>query len=432
VGDEQIDEALVAHLCRCTGWQTIREAARRALGGPEVQPAGAPPTGRESGTSIDRDLDKATARARLEGGVAQDVGPEVVLGRAGFADDTAPGEALVAVPDGAGGYIVAASPRDARLQAGKVQGRRTSLALTHPVAVPGGAWDLVLQTTWVEPGYIEPDASWCVPGGEPASPYGNGGAFGGKLQSPVTADARRLADEYGRPVRVLWSREDVVGKGPKRPPAACGIRADGTGLLRIGVPTEGFPAEEWASVMADVAQVAPALVVEPVPLAGPPISLDLRGSVWAEAAVLAACVPWASPAHDADPFFRTEITAPGGGWASARILPDGSVEVEVDAGPSVDEVVLRSYCVGAAHQAMGWVRSEGIAVDDDGTSRDLTIRSFGILRARDTPPITVVIRTTNEGEPVNGSDAVFAAVAASCWRAEGLPPRWPVGRASPR
>src|SRR6202034_2209059 len=128
---------------------------------------------------------------------------------------------------------------------------------------------------------------------------------------------------------------------------------------------------------------------------------------------------------------RTEVTAPSGAWAAARILPDGSVEVEVDAGPSLDDVVLRSYCIGAAHQAMGWVRSEGIAVDDDGASRDLTIRSFGILRARDTPPITVATRTKTEGDPVNGSDAVFAAVAASCWRAEGLPPQWPVGRGSP-
>ena len=28
-------------------------------------------------------------------------------------------------------------------------------------------------------------------------------------------------------------------------------------------------------------------------------------------------------------------------------------------------------------------------------------------------------------EPVNGSDAVFAAVAAAAWRALGFPERWP-------
>ncbi len=30
---EQIDRSLLAHLCRCTGWQSIEEAARLALGG---------------------------------------------------------------------------------------------------------------------------------------------------------------------------------------------------------------------------------------------------------------------------------------------------------------------------------------------------------------------------------------------------------------
>ncbi len=78
----------------------------------------------------------------------------------------------------------------------------------------------------------------------------------------------------------------------------------------------------------------------------------------------------------------------------ARCRADDSVEVEVDAGEVLDEVVLRSYCIGAAHQALGWVRSEGIAVDEDGAVHDLTIRSFGILAARDMPPVTVTVRPT--------------------------------------
>ena len=57
----------------------------------------------------------------------------------------------------------------------------------------------------------------------------------------------------------------------------------------------------------------------------------------------------------------------------------------------LDEVVLRSYCIGAAHMALGWVRREGIAVDGEGEPHDLTIRSFGVLRAADTPPIEVDI-----------------------------------------
>ena len=95
-------------------------------------------------------------------------------------------------------------------------------------------------------------------------------------------------------------------------------------------------------------------------------------------------------------------------------------------GEPLDEVVLRSYCVGAAHMALGWVCSEGLAVDGTGEVHDLTIRSFGVLRAVDTPPIDVTIEPS-DGPPVNGSDAVFAAVAAAAWLAQGCPPAWPTG-----
>jgi CO/xanthine dehydrogenase Mo-binding subunit len=99
----------------------------------------------------------------------------------------------------------------------------------------------------------------------------------------------------------------------------------------------------------------------------------------------------------------------------------------VRCGDPLDETVLRSYVTGAAHMAMGWVCSEGIAVDEHGVPEDLTIRSFGILRAKDTPPVRVTIEA-DDGPPVNGSDAAFAAVAAATWMAQGLPPRWPTQR----
>jgi len=416
---EKVDQALVAHLCRCTGWQTIREAAARA-----VVPA------TPLGPMRDRDqLDRASARARLEGGAPQHVGPDVVLGDAGFADDTHPPEAMVAVPDGDGGYAVAESLAAARTLAGKVQGRSTGLPLGHPVAVPDGEWALTLQTTWVEPAYIEPDSSWCRPGQEPASPYGNGGAFGGKLHSPVAVDARRLADEYGRPVRVLWSREDVVRRGPKRPPVGGGIDATGTGILRVGVPIDGVDAEQWSALAEVVASVAPGLRLEPVPVLGPPIAYSLRGAVWAEAAVLSAGVgalgAYGPGGHRDVPLV---VVAPDGGRAVARCRPDNSIEVTVGAGEVLDPVVLRSYCIGAVHQALGWVRSEGVAVDASGVVQDLTMRSFGVLQARAMPAVDVHFDPASDGPAVNGSDAVFAAVAAARWVADGLVGSWPVDR----
>jgi hypothetical protein len=128
------------------------------------------------------------------------------------------------------------------------------------------------------------------------------------------------------------------------------------------------------------------------------------------------------------PGVPVEVTAPGGGRAVARCLPDDAIEVVVDAGAVLDEVVLRSYCIGAAHQALGWVRSEGIAVDAEGTVHDLTMRSFGILQARAMPPVSVTV-VPGDGPPVNGSDAVFAAVAGARWLADGAVPAWPTDRA---
>jgi hypothetical protein len=74
------------------------------------------------------------------------------------------------------------------------------------------------------------------------------------------------------------------------------------------------------------------------------------------------------------------------------------------------------------------VTSEGLAVDADGEVHDLTIRSFGILRARDVPPITVELDVDDRRPSVNGSDAVFAAVAAAAWLERGLPTDWPTER----
>jgi xanthine dehydrogenase small subunit len=198
-----------------------------------------------------------------------------------------------------------------------------------------------------------------------------------------------------------------VELGPKRPPIAAGIRADGTGIIRV--PHTGFLEEE-------IALVAPGLVVEYVDIVGPPTTVHIRAAGWAEAVVLLTSL------RKTD-----EVTSPDGARASAVINDDGSVHVTVNAGEVLDEVTLRSYCIGAAHQALGWVRSEAIAVDQAGLAHDLTIRSFGILRAVDMPHVEVIIEQ-DDLPAVNGSDAVFAAVAAAAWRRTGWSPVWPTQR----
>jgi hypothetical protein len=460
---EEVEASLLAHLCRCTGWRGIVDAALDALG-PSREPgsAGEPgrtvraggddpggdgtPTGLSgtglsgiglsrtglSGTGLSgiglsgiglsgRSLLGATLseRARLEGRVPQRTGPAVVAGGGGFAADTAPEGCLVAVPDRRGGWAVGDNLEAARSAAGRIPGRRSGIELTWPVEVPDGEWDITLQTTWVEPAYLEPDSSWCVPGGEAADPAANGGAFGAKSSSVAPEVARALADRYGRPVRVLLAREDVVYLGPKRPPLAAGVLLDGRGTVRVAA-AEG--------IAARIALGAPELSVEEVEVAGPPVSSSIRAAGWAEAAILAAAC-----AAVRDGSSAATVTGPEGGRASAVVDLDPTgwpvaVQLVVACGDPIDEVVLRSYLTGAAHMALGWVCSEAIAVDPGGVPQDLSIRSFGIIRARDMPAVTIEIDRSGPDTPVNGSDAAFAAVAAAVWLAQGLPPRWPTRR----
>jgi aerobic-type carbon monoxide dehydrogenase small subunit (CoxS/CutS family) len=408
-----VERALQAHLCRCTGWHGVVRAAGAVLAG---RPCGGGDEG-GGGTGRARDDTAAARRAAIEGGVAQRVDAAAVLGRGGFSADTAPPGALVAVPAADGSWVVAESLVEARRSAGKVQGRRTTLPASPPLEVPPGEWDAVLRTSWVEPAYLETDAAWCEPGGEPSTTLANGGAFGAKADSPLPGVARALADEHGRAVLVVWSREDVVRHGAKRPPVAGGMLADGTGVLRVAA-TPG--------VDGAVALAAPGLAVQQVPMAGPPTSAGLRAAGWAEALCLSVAAGAPSPLGGPDGA-GVRVQAPGGGWARVAVDDDG-FDVVVGPGDPLDEAVLRSYVEGACHMAAGWVCSEALAVGTDGEVHDLTIRSFGVLRAADTPTVRVGLDAEGStGAPVGVGDAVFAACAAALWRHRGTPPSWPVG-----
>ncbi|MDQ1382724.1 MAG: hypothetical protein QOG65_103 [Actinomycetota bacterium] len=416
-----IDRSLAAHLCRCTGWLTVRDAVSADARVDAPAPAA-------------RDLGAAASRAALEADGVQRVDAYVPLGAAPFADDTAPRDVLVAVPlppdsaaesiEAAGlRWVVAGSLFEARARAAKVQGRRTTVGVRAPlldlmpVCPPGG---VQLATQWVEPAYLEPDASWCEPGGVPASPLANAGAFGGKAHSAAPWAARELADHFGRTVRVAYSREDVVRLSPKRPPiAAVAVLRDGVveidGLIARGAGAPRvWPAPPGIDVRARWTEID---------VAGPPVSADLRAVGLAEQAVLVA----GALGRD------VEVVTPTGARASATVTVDNGkvtrVDITLAAGDPLDEVVLRSYAIGAAHMALGWVTSEGLAVDaETGEIHDLTIRSFGVLRASETPPINVTIAGDAAPARARATDAVFAAVAASAWNALGRPTTFPAPR----
>src|SRR6266540_3123367 len=228
------------------------------------------------------------------------------------------------------------------------------------------------------PAHLEPDASWCEPGREPATPLANGGAFGGKESSVAPAAARGLADHLCRSVRVVLSREDVVRLGPKRPPIAASAVCDGDAVTVVGIVADGaaagFAAAATTPYGIDVRQRW-----EPARVAGPPVSTQARAAGSAELAVLVegaldeARVDRAALVADdraAGVLLDSCASTASGAVAGARVVLDGSgtlerVAVRVAAGDPLDEVVLRSYAVGAMHMVLGWVLSEGIAVDPD-------------------------------------------------------------------
>ncbi len=407
-----VNRSLAAHLCRCTGWLTVRDAVSGATPNPG------------------RELDAASRRAALETGGPQRVDRDVPLGGGSFADDTAPRDALVAVPLPPGStadameaaglrWVVADTLLAARFRAAKVQGRRTTVDARPPLVdrmpdcPPGG---VQLATQWVEPAYLEPDASWCSPGGEPVSPLANGGAFGGKLHSLAPRAARELADQLQRTVRVVYAREDVVRLGPKRPPIAAVASARGNVVEIDGVIARGaavprvWPVPDGIEVRAHWTEVdAP----------GPSVGSDLRAVGLAEQAILVA----GALGRDVD------VVTPSGARANAQVEITGGkvtkVDVTLAAGDPLDETVLRSFAIGAAHMALGWITSEGLAVDEAGEIHDLTIRSFGVLRPSETPPINVTILADAAPARAQSTDAVFAAVAAAAWNALGRPATLP-------
>jgi CO/xanthine dehydrogenase Mo-binding subunit len=192
--------------------------------------------------------------------------------------------------------------------------------------------------------------------------------------------------------------------------------------MALGVHSDGS-GEVWVARTSGIAHLissyAPDWTLHEVDVDGPVTAVEVRAAGWAEIAVMKSSVSAVTEWGD-------YVVSPEGAQAWARV-DDSGIRVRVKCGQVLDAVVLRSYCIGAAHMGLGWVRSEGIAVNESGEPVDLTIRSFGVIRAVDTPAIEIEL-VASDDPAVNGSDAVFAAVAAATWRAAGFPAQWPCQR----
>ena len=306
----------------------------------------------------------------------------------------------------------------------KVQGRRTTVDARPPLPladVPAGG--VRLATSWVEPAYLEPDASWCAPGGEPATPLANGGAFGGK-ESLDRAGRRHASspNDSGAPVRVVFSREDVVRLGPE---AATDRRDRGarrhdgadarSGAWPVRVrhlrstvrpsrrPTRSCSTTRWEPVAvpgpADVGRrcAPPAWPSWPCCVEGALAAAGARpgrARVRDEPRARRSCSTRA-------PRCRRVARSPGRGSRSTR---PGAVE-RVDGAGRGRRPARRGRAAllrdrRRAHGArLGAVARSSPSIPTTGDVHDLTIRSFGVIRPKDTPPIEVEI-VDDDGPPL--------------------------------
>ena len=393
-----VDQALLAHLCRCTGWQTIGEAALAAR------------PGRPAGDRGRRDL-RAPRRGgpQLEGGTRRSVvGPEVALGRGGFADDTAPADALVAVRAADGAWVVGETLTEARAAAGKVQGRRTTArADAGRSSVPAGrlgahaAHDLGrarLPRDRTRRGACRAASRprrWPT-AARSAARWPAHGRRGGPASWPTSTAA---------PVRVL------------SPPRGRGAaRAEASAARRRGAGRRHAASCAWSARRASpraIAAVAPGARGRggrrgrPADVGGAPGRRLGRGA------------PCCSPSLGDGP---DTVRSPDGAEATAAHRPPTArVAVTVRCGRAARRrraalLLHRRRPHGARLGALGGPRRRRrrrAARPHDPLVRHPAGRRHAADRGRRSS------RTT--GDPVNGSDAVFAAVAAAAWRRARLP-----------
>ena len=206
-----IDRALAAHLCRCTGWRTSSKRSTR------------PPA---QSRSPHASPDAAARRAELEGGVAaarRHRGHR--SGDGGFADDTraarragrgaAPARERGAERGGRGravgrGRVAARGARARGQGAGPADDgrRRARRSRSRRCPTAACAW----RRAGSSPATSNPTRRGASPAASRRRPLANGGAFGGKAASPVAGGRPRARRPTGR------AGAHALLPGGRRPP----------------------------------------------------------------------------------------------------------------------------------------------------------------------------------------------------------------------
>ena len=371
-----------------------------------------PRRGRRRPTPAPRPRRRGRARADASRAAApQRVGPDVALGRGGFADDTAPADALVAVPDGAGGWAVGETLAEARAAAGKVQGRRTTVDAAPPARRCPPATG---RRRCARRGSSRPTSSPTRRGASRAASRAR--------RSPTAAPSAASCDlgrRGGRPRARRRARPAGAraarprGRRAPRAQAAAGRRR---GRRRRHAASCGSSAPP--GIAEAIASVAPGLVVEEVDVAGP-AHVDRPAGRRA-----GPRRPCCSPALAARR--RRSPTRVTGATAEAEIDDGGGARARRR---------RRAARRGRAALLLHRRRPHGAVVGEPRGHRGRR----GRRRPRPHHPLlrrparrrharrSRSRSSPSAGPPVRGGDAVFAAVAAAAWLHLGCPPDWPTG-----
>ena len=134
----------------------------------------------------------------------------------------------------------------------------------------------------------------------------------------------------------------------------------------------------------------------------------LMGAGSVAAACKAACDDGCRPGVDYEGEYRVDWTQAIGtvarptihstfGYAAQLVVMDrdtGAIERVVaahDVGRAVNPLLCEGQVIGAVHMGLGYALSEDFPTDDQARPTMTTLRQLGILRAKDVPPIDVVL-----------------------------------------
>jgi CO/xanthine dehydrogenase Mo-binding subunit len=121
------------------------------------------------------------------------------------------------------------------------------------------------------------------------------------------------------------------------------------------------------------------------------------------------------------------------GYAAQLVVADresGQIERVVavhDVGRAVNPVLCEGQIEGSVHMGLGYALTEDFPTDDDGRPTTKTLRSLGILRPKDIPPIeTILVEAPQPNSPYGikgvgeiGLVPTAGAVAAALHEVDG-------------